>query len=134
MLDWKQILSNIYCPEIGSLWTAPNGIWNNSFASNKDKNDCHPTVIGKVNADNISCKIIPGTTKEYQKGSCVFRVKLKSDDYDCPFSHFLIKLWMTYTNSDLLRLKRGWNGIDSLNESQVEGLKLQIKFCTGLDV
>lgn len=133
MQDWKQILTNIYCPELGSLWTAPNGIWNNSFASNKDKKDCHPTVVGKVNADNISCKIIPGTTKEYQKGTNVFKVKITNDD-DCPYSHFLLKLWMTYSFIDLQKLHRGWNRVDSLNEEQIKGLKLQIKFCHGIDV
>jgi hypothetical protein len=134
MQDWKQILSSIYLPEIGSLWTAPNGIWNNSFASNKDKDDFHPTVVGKVNADKVSCRIIPGTTKEYQKGSCVYKVKLNPYDPDCPTSNFLIKLWMTYNNSDLVKMQRGWNGVDSLNLTQIEDLKLQIKFCTGIDV
>jgi hypothetical protein len=134
MRDWKQILSNIYFPAVGSLWAAPNRIWQNSFASNKDKNDCHPAVVGKVNTDKVSCRIIPGTTKEYRKGSCVYKVKLDPDDSDCPYSHFLIELWMTYNNSDLLKLKRGWNGWDSLTGEQVEKLKLQIKFCTGIDV
>lgn len=134
MQDWKQILSNIYSPDIGSLWIAPNGIWKNSFAANKDKNDCHPTVVGKVNADNLSCRIIPGTTKEYQKGSSVFRVKINPADPNCPHSNFLIKLWMTYNVSDLLKLDRGWNGVDSLDEDQIKELKLQIKFCYRIDV
>jgi hypothetical protein len=134
MQDWKQILSNIYLPEVGSLWTAPNAIWTTSFACNKEKYDCHPAVVGKLNADKVSCRIIPGTTKEYQKGSCVYRVKLNPDVSDYPFSNFLIRLWMTYSNSDLFKLKRGWNSIDSLNDEQVKELKLQIKFCTGIDV
>ncbi len=134
MQDWKQILSNIYSPEVGSLWTAPNGIGNNSFAANKDKDDCHPTVVGKVNIDNISCRIIPGTTKEYQKGSSVFKVKINPADPNCPLSNFLIKLWMTYNVSDLLKLDRGWNSVDSLKENQIKELKLQIKFCLGINV
>jgi len=134
MQDWKQILSNIYTPEIGSLWTVPNGIWNNSFAANKDRDDCHPTVVGKVNTDNVSCRIIPGTTKEYQKGSSVFKVKINPADPNCPTSIFLIKLWMTYNNSNLIQFNRGWSGIDILSNSQIEDLKLQIKFCYGIDV
>ncbi|KAA6343082.1 hypothetical protein EZS27_009213 [termite gut metagenome] len=134
MHDWKQILLSIYTPEVGSLWTAPNGIWNNSFASNKDKDDYHPVVVGKVNMDKVSCRIIPGTTKEYQKGSCVYKVKLNPNDLDCPISNFLIKLWMTYSNNNLVKMKRGWNGIDSLNQEQIKELKLQIKFCLGIDV
>lgn len=134
MQDWKQILSNIYTPEIGSLWVAPNGIWDNSFAANKDKEDCHPTVVGKVNTDNISCRIIPGTTKEYQKGSSVFKVKINLADPNCPISNFLIKLWMTYSNTDLTQLDRGWNGIDTLSDTHITDLKLQIKFCHGIDV
>ncbi|MDR1883314.1 MAG: hypothetical protein LBR26_11125 [Prevotella sp.] len=136
MQDWKQILSSIYLPEVGSLWTAPNGIWNNFFASNKDKDkdDYHPAVVGKVNADKVSCRIIPGTTKEYQKGSSVYKVKLNPDKRDCPTSNFLIKLWMTYNNNDLVKMQRGWNGVESLNQLQITELKLQIKFCTGIDV
>jgi len=99
MHNWKQILLNIYRPEIGSIWCAPNSIWDNSFASNRERNGFHPAVVGKLNTDNVSCKIIPGTTKEYQKGTCVYKVKLK-DDEDCPYSHFLLKLWMTYNNND----------------------------------
>jgi hypothetical protein len=134
MQDWKQILSNIYTPAVGSIWSAPNGIWNTSFAANKEKDECHPTVVGKVNTDKISCCIIPGTSKEYQKGSCVFKVKLNTYNLDSPISNFLIKFRMTYSNSDLLKLKRGWDGVDSLNELQVKELKLQIKFCLGIDV
>jgi len=133
MQDWKQILLGIYCPAVGSLWTATNGIWDNSFAANKDKNDCHPTVVGKINKDSNSCKIIPGTTKDYQKGTCVYKVKLKNEN-DCPYSHFLLKFWMTYNNRDLLKLKRGWNMVEIMNDDQIKGLKLQIKFCHGIDV
>lgn len=134
MNNWKQILYDIYSPEVGSIWIAPNGIWNNSFASNKDREDCHPAIVGKINGDKLSCRIIPGTTKEYQKGCCVFKIKLNPNDPDYPYSNFLIKLWMTYNIKDILKLKRGWNDIESLNENQVQEMKLQIKFCTGTDV
>ena len=50
--NWKNILRDIYSPEIGSIWVAPNGIWNNSFAHNKDKDDIHPSVIGRVYDEN----------------------------------------------------------------------------------
>jgi len=86
-----------------------------------------------LNTDNVSCKIIPGTTKEYQKGTCVYKVKLK-DDEDCPYSHFLLKLWMTYNNNDLLRLHRGWNKVEIMTDEQINGLRQQIKFCYGINV
>jgi len=133
MPDWKEILSELYKPEIGSLWVAPNAIWNNDFAHNKDKDEAHPTVVGQVFSDNIKCRIIPGTTKEYQKGTCVFKVKITNDN-DCPYSHFLLKLWMSYSFKGLQKLRRGWRSVDSLNEEQVKGLKQQIKFCYGIDV
>ena len=34
--NWKSILQDIYCSVIGSIWVAPNGIWDNHFAHNKD--------------------------------------------------------------------------------------------------
>ncbi len=132
--DWKNILQEIYYPAIGSLWAAPNGIWNNDFAHNKDKNDVHPSVIGRVFDNNKKCWIIPGTSKEHSIGSNVYRVKINSSDPDCPYSHFLIKLRMTYNSKDILNLQRGWNGVENLNEQQTADLKLHIKFSLGIDV
>lgn len=132
--NWKSILRDIYCPVIGSIWVAPNGMWNNQFAHNKDKNDCHPSVIGRVYDQNTKCWIIPGTSKGYNKGSSVFKCKIDPNDPDCPYSHFLIKLRMTYNSKDLPNLQRGWNGIETLSDSQIEDLKLQIKFSLGINV
>lgn len=134
MKDWKQILYDIYSPEIGSLWAAPNGIWTNSFASNKSETDYHPSVVGKVSTCKTNCQIVPGTSKDYRKGSCVFKVKLISTDPTCPISYFLIDLWMTFSKSDLLKLKQGWNGIENLDEVQLKNFKQQIKFCNGINV
>lgn len=132
--DWKKILYDIYCPVIGSIWVAPNGIWSNNFAHNKDPEDCHPSVVGRVYDDNKRCWIIPGTSKEYNIGTNVFKVRIDAEDPECPYTHFLIKLRMTYNSKDLLSLKRGWNGIDSLSEQQTNDLKMQIKFSLGVDV
>jgi len=134
MKDWKQILYDIYSPEVGSIWAAPNGIWTNSFASNKSENDYHPSLIGKVSECRTSCQIVPGTSKDYRKGSCVFKVKLDNIDPTSSLSYFLIALWMTFSKKDLLILKQGWNGTDNLNEQQLKDFKLQIKFCKGIDV
>lgn len=134
MKDWKQILYEIYAPGIGSIWAAPNGIWTNSFASNKSETDYHPSVVGKVSTCKARCQIVPGTSKDYRKGTCVFKVKLNQGDLDCPFTYFLIDLWMTFSKSDLLTLKQGWNGINYLNEGQLKNFKLQIKFCKGINV
>ncbi len=134
MKDWKQILFDIYTPEIGSIWAAPNGIWTNSFAANKGETDYHPTVVGKTSSCNTYCQIIPGTTKEYRKGSCVFKIKLNINDLNCSYSYFLINLWMTFSKSDLMELKRGWNGVLCLDEQQIVDFKFQIKICWGIDV
>jgi hypothetical protein len=134
MKDWKEKLYDIYAPEIGSIWAAPNRIWNNSFASNKSETDYHPCVVGKVSSCRTTCQIVPGTSKDYRKGSCVFKVKLNTTDPACPLSYFLIDLWMTFSKSDLLTLKKGWNGIENLNELQLKAFKQQIKFCKGIDV
>jgi hypothetical protein len=134
MKNWKQILYDIYTPDTGSIWAAPNGIWTNSFASNKPETDYHPSVVGKVSACKTSCQIVPGTSKDYRKGTCVFKIKLNTIDPDCPLSYFLIDFWMTFSKSDLLTLKRGWNAIDNLNERQLKDFKLQIKHCNGIDV
>lgn len=134
MKDWKQILYDIYAPEVGTIWAAPNGIWTNSFASNQSETDYHPSVVGKVSSCKTNCQIVPGTSKDYRKGSCVFKVKLNTIEPTCSLSYFLIDLWMTFSKNDLLTLKRGWNGIDDFNEQQLKDFKLQIKFCKGIDV
>ena len=132
--DWKSILQEIYCPILGSLWVAPNGIWNNHFAHNKAKEDIHPSVIGRVYDEDKKCWLIPGTSKDYNKGANVFRTKIDPNDPNCPYSHFLIKLRMIYNSKDLNNLQRGWNGIDTLSDSQTEELKMQIKFSLGINV
>ena len=134
MKDWKQILHDIYVPNVGSIWVAPNVIWSSSFAANKSLNDFHPSIVGKLSNCKTNCNIIPGTSKDYLKGTCVFKVKLNSNGSDSPISYFLINLWMSYSKSDLQKLKQGWNGINNLDENQLREFKLQIKFCNGIDV
>jgi hypothetical protein len=134
MKDWKQILYDIYTPEIGTLLSAPNRIWSNSFAANKAETDYHPVIIGRVSSCKTSCNLIPGTTKSYNRGSCVYKVNLNPAESNCPISYFLISLWMTFSKSDLIKLKQGWNGIMNLNNNQIKDFKLQIKFCKGIDV
>ena len=141
MKDWNQILQSFYptevksnLPEVGSIWAALNGIWDNSFASNKPAGDYHPSIIGKLNPCNTSCKILPGTSKNYTKGSCVFKVKINQQDSNCPLSHFLIEFMMTINLDDLFTLKQGWNGIKNLNDDQLKDFKQQIKFCKGINV
>lgn len=134
MKDWKQILYDIYPLKIGSICAAPNNIWTNSFASNQSNIDCHPSVIGKVSPCKTSCKIVPGTSKDYRKDSCVFRVTLDTSDPTYPPSYFLIDFWMTISKNDFLTFKSGWDGIKKLNEEQLRAFKQQIKFCKGIDV
>ncbi len=128
VMDYKEVLRKIYRPEVGSIWKAPNRIWNNSFAKNKPAESFHPSIVEKIKNDGISVQLAPGTTKEYQQGSCVFKVDLKGDGI---FSFFLLKLSMPYIIEDLLKLERGWNGVESLNENQLKDFKWQIKMCKG---
>jgi len=127
-MDYLGILKQIYKPEIGSIWKAPNNFWTGSFAKNKNPEDYHPSIVEKVKQDGVSVQLTPGTTKEYQKGSCVFKIDLKEDE---KYSFFLLKLSMPYIIDDLLNLDRGWNGIDSLNEKQLNDFEWQIKICKG---
>ncbi|MEA3495959.1 MAG: hypothetical protein U9R42_07985 [Bacteroidota bacterium] len=127
-MDYLGILKQIYKPEIGSIWKAPNNIWTGNFAKNKNPEDFHPSIVEKVKQDGVSVQLAPGTTKEYQKGSCVFKIDLKEDG---EYSFFLLKLSMPYIIDDLLNLDRGWNGIDSLNEKQLQDFEWQIKICKG---
>lgn len=134
MKDWKEILFDIYTPDIGTLLAAPNNIWTNSFAANKAETGHHPAVIGRVSSCKTNCNIVPGTTKAYKNGCCVYKVKIDPIDPKCPLTHFLIDFWMTFSKSDLMKLKQGWNGISILNIDQLKDFKQQIKFCKGIDV
>lgn len=131
--NWKSILQSIYTPPIGSLWVAPNGIWTSRFAHNKDANDTHPSVVGRIMTDNQSCWLIPGTSQDHM-GSSVFKTRIDETDPNGKYTHFLINLLMTYTIKDLMILHRGWNGIDTLSNKQVDELKLKIFFCLGINV
>jgi hypothetical protein len=134
MKDWKQILYEIYSPEIGSLWASSNKIWNNSFATNKEPTAHHPSVVGNLSSCKTNYKLVPGTSKNYRTGSCVFRLKLKPTEPNYPISYFLIDLWMTLSKSDLLNQTQGWDGVFNLDSDQLKAFKMQIKFCNGIDV
>jgi hypothetical protein len=127
-MDYLSILKKIYKPEIGSIWKAPNKIWTTNFARNKNPEDLHPSIVEKVKQDGVSVQLAPATSKEYQKGSCVFIIDLKGDG---EYSFFLLKLSMPYIIDDLLNLDRGWNGVESLNEKQLKDFEWQIKICKG---
>jgi len=127
-MDYLSVLADIYLPEIGSIWKAPNNIWTNKFAKNKNPKDVHPSIVEKVKKDGVSVQLAPGTSKEYQKGSCVFKVDLKGNG---EYSFFLLKLSMPYLIDDLLKLNRGWNNIEILNEEQLKAFIWQIKICKG---
>ena len=127
-MDYKKILKRLYKPEVGSIWKAPNSIWKNSFAMNKSPKEIHPSIIEKLKQDGVSVQLTPGTTKEYQKGCCVFKVDLRENG-KC--SYFLLKLSMPYIIDDLLDLERGWDGIDILNEKQLIDFHWQTKMCKG---
>ncbi|WP_298286829.1 hypothetical protein [uncultured Lutibacter sp.] len=127
-MNYLNILKSIYQPEVGSIWKAPNNIWTSNFAKNKNPKDFHPSIVSKVKQDNVSVQLAPGTTKEYQKGSCVFKIDLKVNGKT---SYFLLKLSMPFIIDDLLSLDRGWSGIDSLSEKQLQDFEWQNKMCKG---
>ena len=127
-MDYKDLLKTIYKPEIGTIWKAPNNLWTNNFAKNKDPNDFHPAIVEKLKGDNISVQLAPGTTKEYKKGSCVFKTDLAGKGKE---SFFLLKLSMPYIIDELLNLDSGWDDITALNESQLKDFIWQIKICKG---
>ncbi len=131
MQDWKKILKSIYTPDMGSLWAVPNKVWNNSFASNKADEDLHPALVERVTPCKTITHIIPGTSKDYKQGSCVFKIKINQKDPTSITSYFLIKLSMPFTKDTLVSLRQGWNGVDILNEKQIEEFKMQLKFCRG---
>lgn len=131
MQDWKKVLKSIYTPDIWSLLAVPNKEWNNGFASNKDEGGLHPALVEKVSTCDTIFYIIPGTSKDYQQGSCVFKIKLNQKSAISKISHFLIKLSMPCHREAVISFSRGWDGVDYLSEKQIEEFKMQLKFCRG---
>src|SRR4051794_18098216 len=103
MTNWKQVLCNLYSPEIGSIWAAPNKIWNNGFAKEKAGDDLHPALVERNSPCNSITYIIPGTSKNHI-GSCTFRTLLNPQDTDKVISYFLIKLSMPYSRAKMNEL------------------------------
>lgn len=58
MKDWKQILYDIYSPEVGLILAAPNDIWTNLLTSSKSETHCHPLVIGKDSSYMPNCQFV----------------------------------------------------------------------------
>ena len=130
MTNWKIVLINLYCPDVGSIWAAPNKIWNNGFAKEKSGNDLHPAVVERNSPCNSITYIIPGTSKIHM-GSCIFRTRLNPEDTSKVTSYFLIKLSMPYSRAKMNELSQGWNDVYVLDEKQLDDFKLQLKFCKG---
>ena len=126
-LNFAKAFVKLYTP-VGSIWQAPNGIWETGFAQNKNKGNFHPAIIEKIRPDNVTLQLAPGTSKSYNLGSCVFKAKLKKSKKT---SYFLLKLSIPYFIDDVLKLKRGWDKTSKLDQTQIEELKMQIKFCKG---
>ena len=131
MQDWKKILNSIYTPDIGSFWAIPNKVWNNGFASNKDGDAFHPALVERITPCKTIAHIIPGTSKDYKQGSCVFKIKINQNGPTSIITYFLIKLSMPSTKETLVGLNQGWNGVYNLDEKQLEDFKMQQKFCKG---
>jgi hypothetical protein len=127
-MDYREALKKIYKPDIGSIWKAPNNIWTTGFANNKEPYGIHPSIVEKLHRDGFSAQLAPGTTKDYQKGSCVFKVDIGEKGVN---SYFLLNLSMPYSISELLDLPRGWNGVDVLSEDQIKKFDWQIEICKG---
>ncbi|RKD90031.1 hypothetical protein [Mangrovibacterium diazotrophicum] len=122
------ILDNFSKVTVGSIWAAPNYIWNNGFARNLHGLGYHPAIVEKVKKDGISVQLTPGTSKTYKIGSCVFVVKLARFSRK---SNFLLKLSMPYLIEDLEALSTGWDNVQCLSENQLHDFQTQIAFCKG---
>jgi hypothetical protein len=122
----KELYKELFVPEVGSIWKAPNRIWTTNFAKNNNSDQFHPSIIEKVYHDGISIQLAPGSSKNYRKGKCVFKVILKNQKIT---SYFLLKLSMPYLIEDLIILKRGWNSIEKINGNELKRFNWQIKIC-----
>jgi len=127
-MDYREILFKLYTPEIGTIWKAPNYIWTTGFAANKPPDEIHPSIIEKLDPSRTIAQLVPGTSKDYMKGSCVFKVKLNEKNR---VTNFLLKLAMPYSIEVIKNFERGWNGVLELSEEQLGDFKRQIKFCRG---
>lgn len=114
-MNYYEILRELYTPEFGSIWKAPNKIWSTGFAHNKSREDLHPTVVARVHTDNSTVNLVPGTSKNYRRDNCVFSVKLNEGGRT---THFLIDLSMPSTVEEVKQLDRGWDGVYELNDEQ----------------
>ena len=125
-MSYFEVLKEIWKPPVGSIWKIPNYIWNTGFATNKSKDDIHPAIVEKLFKDNLHARIVPGTSKDYNKGKCVYEVDFSNQG---KISYFLIRLSMPILIDDFNNLKRGWDRIEDLNEEQLSEFKRQVKIC-----
>jgi hypothetical protein len=113
-------------PDVGSIWAAPNNIWNNEFAWNQRHQGYHPAIVAEKKSCNVLITILPGTTSKHDVGVCVYRVMLKPG---MKTSYFLFNLAMPYVKDDLLKLERGWSGVDELTSTQLIDFQKKIEYC-----
>jgi len=128
-MELVERLKKISSDLVGTIWRIPNRIWTTGFARNRPGEEFHPGVVGRVRNDGITAMLIPGTSQESQKGTCVFRTRLTSLSKK---SYFLISLSMPILIEDLEQLPKGWSRVKQLSDSQVKDLRMQVGFCKGL--
>lgn len=128
IMDFYEALKKLYVPQFGSIWKAPNRIWTSGFARGANGEHIHPSIVEKIYKDNVTVTLVPGTSKDYQRGSCVWKADLSVNSRK---TYFLLKLSMPYHIDDLKDNERGWDGIDELDNEQKSDFNRQIKFCRG---
>lgn len=126
MRDFREILLNIYGVDIGSIWRAPNSVWKNNFAKDKEGTGFHPSMVISISKCNTSCKIVPGTSRK-NNGKCVSKIVISPINNKTTYFLFFFK--MDISRQDLLRMKMGWGGCYSLSESQISDINEQIINC-----
>jgi len=130
-MSFVKAVNYIVSVTIGSVWRIPNKKWTNRFARNKPGDDFHPGLVSKMRKDGITVSLIPGTTKDYKKGSCVFKTKLTPWSRQ---SYFLLEYSMPFLIEELEQLPAGWNNVQRLTDLQIRELKLQLGFCKGVSI
>ena len=130
-MDFKFAVKEIFkdlpiAPPVGSIWAAPNKIWDNAFARNQKPKNLHPAIVAEIKPCNTIITILPGTTRDHNNQRCAYEVNLQKAQKK---SYFLFALAMPYSKDNLLTLRRGWDGIDDLNNDQLKRFNLKIEMC-----
>ncbi len=118
----KELLEQVI--KIGTIWRVPNTVWKKFAKANNPKN-FHPGLVSKINKDNFTLQLTPGTSKR-QGGKCVFNMPSTSN---IGKTNYILKMSIPSDVDKVSKYHNGFGGNRILTDAQIWNLQIMRQKC-----